>query len=378
MRRLRFAGAALALAVAALAAAAGLLASAASHSTPRAATARPVAGPVGPPPGPAPDFTLTDQFGQRVSLSSFRGRAVVLAFVDSRCTTICPLTTAAMIDAKQLLGAAGSRVQLIGVDANPAATTIGDVRAYSIAHGMLHQWRFLTGPLPELERVWRAYRIEAQIVAGQVDHTPALYVIDPRGMLRIGYMTAMAFAAIDEQAHVLAQELSRLLPGHPRVGTSPAASLLTPSDPVTLPRAGGGTVHLGLGRSPRLLLFFATWTAGTSRLAYGLRLLDRYQSLAIARHLPTVTAVDEGTVEPSPEALGHFLHRLRYRLSYPVAIDQSGRVADGYQVQDEPWLVLVSGSGRFLYYLDPNAAGWPAPGRLAGIVRRAIALGGRR
>ena len=50
---------------------------------------------------PAPDFTLTDQFGRRVSLRSFRGQVVILAFNDSECTTVCPLTTTAMLDAKR-------------------------------------------------------------------------------------------------------------------------------------------------------------------------------------------------------------------------------------------------------------------------------------
>ena len=35
----------------------------------------------------APDFTLSDQFGQRLSLHSFRGKVVILAFNDSECTT---------------------------------------------------------------------------------------------------------------------------------------------------------------------------------------------------------------------------------------------------------------------------------------------------
>src|SRR6476620_10401136 len=52
--------------------------------------------------GPAPDFRLTDQFGKRVSLSAFRGKVVLLAFNDSECTTICPLTTTAMVDAKAM------------------------------------------------------------------------------------------------------------------------------------------------------------------------------------------------------------------------------------------------------------------------------------
>ena len=97
--------------------------------------------------GRAPDFTLTDQFGAPVSLHSFRGKVVILAFNDSECTTICPLTTTAMVDAKRLLGAAGSHVQLLGIDANPTATSIKDVRAYSEVHGMMHEWHFLTGSL---------------------------------------------------------------------------------------------------------------------------------------------------------------------------------------------------------------------------------------
>ena len=71
---------------------------------------------------PAPGFTLTDQLGQPVSLRSFRGRVVLLAFNDSECTTICPLTTTAMLQAKTMLGTAGARLQLLGIDANPKAT----------------------------------------------------------------------------------------------------------------------------------------------------------------------------------------------------------------------------------------------------------------
>ena len=40
----------------------------------------------------APDFRLIDQFGQPFTLSSLRGREVVLAFIDARCKTLCPLT----------------------------------------------------------------------------------------------------------------------------------------------------------------------------------------------------------------------------------------------------------------------------------------------
>jgi hypothetical protein len=41
-------------------------------------------------------------------------------------------------------------------------------------------------------------------------------------------------------------------------------------------------------------------------------------------------------------------------LKYPVALDTSGRVADGYNVQDQPWFTLVSASGKVLWTHD----GW--------------------
>ena len=62
----------------------------------------------------APDFTLTDQFGRPVSLHSFRGKVVILAFNDSECTTLCPLTTTAMVDAKSMLGPAADRCSCSG------------------------------------------------------------------------------------------------------------------------------------------------------------------------------------------------------------------------------------------------------------------------
>src|SRR5579859_6520600 len=48
----------------------------------------------------APDFNLINQFGQPITLSSLRGHEVVLAFIDSRCTSLCPLTAQIMYDAR--------------------------------------------------------------------------------------------------------------------------------------------------------------------------------------------------------------------------------------------------------------------------------------
>ena len=44
--------------------------------------------------GDAPDFQLTDQNGSLIKLSDFRGKIVVLTFMDSKCKDTCPLTAA--------------------------------------------------------------------------------------------------------------------------------------------------------------------------------------------------------------------------------------------------------------------------------------------
>jgi len=328
--------------------------------------------------GPAPGFTLTDQFGQEVALRSYRGKVVILAFNDSECTTICPLTTAALLEAKAMLGAAGSQVQLLGIDANPKATAIEDVLSYSQLHGMAYQWRFLTGSLPELKSVWKAYSIGVTISQNQIDHTPAIFVIAPDGNLAKLYLTQKSYSAVGQLGQLLASEAGRLLPGHPAVrsqlsyaqiaGASPAAT-------ATLPRAGGGTVTVGPGvpRQARLYLFFATWDQEITSLAGQLDALNSYQLAAGAAGLPSLTAVDEGSVEPSPAALTRFLAGLKSPLWYQVAVDRSGQVADGYQVQGAPWFVLVSPSGKILWSWEVSTSGWLTRAALDQHVRTALA-----
>lgn len=308
----------------------------------------------------APGFTLTDQFGKRVSLRSLRGKVVVVSFNDPECTTICPLTTTALLQAKKLLGPAASRVELLGIGANPEATEVKSVRAYSRAHDMLHKWRFLTGSLPELKRVWRAYGIAAAVVNGSIDHTPATYVIGPDGRESRLYQTAMAYSSVNQLGYEMAQGIAALLPGHPSVrGESPAEPVLyDPHHRVALPRAGGGTVRLGPGSGAHLVLFFDTWETEITDLRAQLEALNRYQAVARRRGLPPLLAIDEAGVEASPQALTRFLHSLPNPLAYPVAADRTGGVADGFRVEDSPWLELVSDKGRFLFYED-LAEGWP-------------------
>ena len=132
-----------------------------------------------------------------------------------------------------------------------------------------------------------------------------------------------------------------------------------PREPVTLPRAGGGSVRLGPGSGPHLVLFFDTWETEVTDLSKQLEALNRYQAAAGSEGLPPLVAIDEADVEASPQALPRFLHALPAPALVSRRRRPSGRVADGYRVQDSPWLELVSGKGRFLFYEDLAVKGWP-------------------
>ena len=320
---------------------------------------------------PAPDFRLQNQFGQSMSLSQFRGKVVMLAFEDSECTTVCPLTTQSMLQAKQMLGAAGSQVQLIGVDANPDATSVADVLSYSRAHGLVNQWDFLTGSLAQLKSTWAAYNIEVQIEQGQIDHTPALFVIDQSGREQKLYLTQMAYSSVGQSAQVIADELSGLLPGHPHVASQESLASIPSQDPtqhVELPSATtAGSVAMGPG-TPHLVMFFATWLSEVSDLKSELIDGNAYAAQARADGLPSLVAVDETTVEPSAQTVRTYLGGLGTPLSYPVALDSTGRLADGYGVQDQPWLSLVSASGKILWSHD----GWLPVSAVVAAVKHAV------
>ena len=224
-----------------------------------ALAANPYLDPGTPVSGTASGFTLSDQFGQPVSLHSFRGKVVILAFNDSECTTVCPLTTTAMLDAKAMLGKAGPQVQLLGIDANPAATSLEDVWSYSELHGMLHSWHFLTGTLPQLKQVWMDYGIEAAIEAGEITHTPALFVIDRQGRLSRLYMTQMSYTAVPQLGQLLAQSAAALLPGRPTVHTDLSYARIQPTapsragDPAARGRRDGQVRSRQVGQAVRVL-----------------------------------------------------------------------------------------------------------------------------
>jgi cytochrome oxidase Cu insertion factor (SCO1/SenC/PrrC family) len=133
----------------------------------------------------APGFTLMDQRGQQVSLSSLRGKIVVMAFIDPVCTTDCPIEAQQMRLASEQLG---PNTVMVAVDTNPLYRSLASIQTFNDNEGLANSpsWYFLTGSLDQLKSVWSAYGVDVQLLPGgaMVAHTEPMYVIDRQGAMR--------------------------------------------------------------------------------------------------------------------------------------------------------------------------------------------------
>ena len=150
--------------------------------------AQALAGASGPMNEPAPGFTLTSQDGHQVSLSSLRGKVVLLTFLDPVCTTDCPIIAQELRAADAMLGAKAGGTELVAVVANPTYTSTAFTAAFTRQEGLsqVPNWLYLTGSLSQLVPVWRQYGIEVQnLPAGAMSaHNDLAFVISATGRLR--------------------------------------------------------------------------------------------------------------------------------------------------------------------------------------------------
>jgi protein SCO1/2 len=153
---------------------------------------------------PAPGLALRDQSGATISLQSLRGRVVLLTFLDSRCTRECPIEGHVLRDVFRRMQGASAVALVVSVD--PWADTPASARTFAARAGWSGNWQWLLGDKAALAPVWRAYNIAVKRTPGDILHSTALYLIDPAGDLRAGYLFPFSAAAV-------AQDVQRLADG---------------------------------------------------------------------------------------------------------------------------------------------------------------------
>ena len=139
-----------------------------------------------------PDVTLVREDGKTVQLGHELddGRSVVLSFIYTSCTTVCPMTSATLSRLQEKLGPARDLVHLVSISIDPEFDTPARLRDYAAKYGAGPEWQHYTGSLAASQRSQRAFDVYR---GNKMDHVPVTLVRTKPGMpwVRIdGFATA--------------------------------------------------------------------------------------------------------------------------------------------------------------------------------------------
>jgi len=156
-------------------------------------------------------LALHDHNGKPVTLTSFKGKAVVLFFGYTHCPDVCPTTLSDLKAALKLLGPkAAERVQVLFVTVDPERDTPEVLRQYVPYFDP--SFLGLTGTPEEVAEAAREFKVhfskhtESGASGYLMDHTAASYILDPQGRIRLFWPYGMPSA---DMAHDLSQLLEQ-------------------------------------------------------------------------------------------------------------------------------------------------------------------------
>lgn len=119
-----------------------------------------------------PNVTLLNQDGKKVNLRALieGGKPVIVNFIFSTCTTICPVMTATFSNLRSELGdKAAERVQLISISIDPENDRPERMKQYLSRFNSGPGWEFLTGTRDDIGRVLKAFDA---FVVDKMSHEP--------------------------------------------------------------------------------------------------------------------------------------------------------------------------------------------------------------
>ena len=144
--------------------------------------ARPAAQPRKATPA-IPDTPVLDQDGRRLKFYAdlVQGKTVVVNFIFTSCTTICPALGATFARVQRDLGErAGRDVHFISISVDPVNDTPERLKAWGAKFKAGAVWTFVTGAKPDVDELLRALAASS---ARPEDHTPTLLIInDAKGV----------------------------------------------------------------------------------------------------------------------------------------------------------------------------------------------------
>jgi protein SCO1/2 len=136
--------------------------------------AQPAAEAAAPPR--IPDVDCLDQNGKRLRFHSdlVKGKVVVISFIFTRCTAMCPIIGEGVARLQTALGdRAGRDVQLISVSTDPVTDTPEKLKAWGARLKAKEGWTMVTGEKAEMDRL---LKVLTGGVSGNKTHEPLLLI----------------------------------------------------------------------------------------------------------------------------------------------------------------------------------------------------------
>ena len=123
-----------------------------------------------------PDVELLDQDGRKIHFYTdlVKGRTVVMNFIFTTCTTICPPLGATFARVQKELGdKVGRDVRFISISVDPATDTPERLKAWGAKFHAGDGWTFVTGNKPQVDELLRALGASS---ARREDHSPTILI----------------------------------------------------------------------------------------------------------------------------------------------------------------------------------------------------------
>jgi protein SCO1/2 len=108
-----------------------------------------------------PPITLVRDDGESVSLVDELndGRPVVLTFIYTSCTTICPMVSQTFEQLQEELGSERDNVHMVSISIDPEEDTPARLKAYAERFGAGPEWQYYTGTVEASVAAQRAFNV---------------------------------------------------------------------------------------------------------------------------------------------------------------------------------------------------------------------------
>jgi protein SCO1/2 len=136
-----------------------------------------------------PDFALTNEFGQPLSLRQFQGKAVALTFFFTRCPLpeYCPRLTRNFLEAVKRLKrdpAGPTNFHFLSISFDPVDTP-GVLRGYARQYGYdSNYWSFVTGDREQIRELARGFGVPITPEGANYNHGFTTAIFDAGGRLQ--------------------------------------------------------------------------------------------------------------------------------------------------------------------------------------------------